>query len=75
MDEGKVQFRHIYDFCALDLDGNNIKFDKFKGKVCLIVNVSFADDIDFQQTFDCLLQINKQYNNGNVELWNYIKNK
>jgi len=30
----------IYDFEALDIDGNNVSLSKYKGKVCIITNVA-----------------------------------
>ncbi|KAI8773151.1 Glutathione peroxidase 1 [Biomphalaria glabrata] len=30
----------IYEFNALDIDGNKVSLDKYRGKVCLIVNVA-----------------------------------
>jgi hypothetical protein len=43
-DEGKevrdVKATSIYEFEALDIDGNMVSLSKFKDKVCLIVNVA-----------------------------------
>jgi len=30
----------IYEFEVTDIDGNPVKLDKYRGKVCLIVNVA-----------------------------------
>ncbi|KAL4236664.1 Phospholipid hydroperoxide glutathione peroxidase [Mactra antiquata] len=30
----------IYDFTAKDIDGNDVSLDKYRGHVCLIVNVA-----------------------------------
>jgi len=30
----------IYEFSAVDIDGNEVKLDKYKGHVCIIVNVA-----------------------------------
>lgn len=30
----------IYDFSAIDIDGHHVKLDKYKGHVCIIVNVA-----------------------------------
>jgi len=30
----------IYEFEALDIDGNNVSLEKYRGHVCLIVNVA-----------------------------------
>lgn len=30
----------IYDFTAVDIDGNEVSLDKYKGHVVLIVNVA-----------------------------------
>lgn len=32
--------KSIYEFNALDIDGNNVSLSKYRGKVCLIVNVA-----------------------------------
>jgi len=32
--------KSIYEFEALDIDGNNVSLEKYKGHVCLIVNVA-----------------------------------
>lgn len=32
--------KSIYEFSAKDIDGNYVSLDKYKGKVCLIVNVA-----------------------------------
>jgi len=30
----------IYEFSAKDIDGNEVSLDKYKGNVCLILNVA-----------------------------------
>jgi glutathione peroxidase-family protein len=30
----------IYEFEVIDIDGNNVSLEKYKGHVCLIVNVA-----------------------------------
>jgi len=30
----------IYDFTAMDINGNQVSLDKYKGHVCIIVNVA-----------------------------------
>ena len=30
----------IYDFSAVDIDGNEVSLDKYRGKVCIIANVA-----------------------------------
>jgi len=30
----------IYDFTAVDIDGNHVSLDKYRGNVCIIVNVA-----------------------------------
>jgi hypothetical protein len=32
--------KSIYDFNAVDIDGNDIKLSDYAGKVCIIVNVA-----------------------------------
>jgi len=30
----------IYDFSAIDIDGNEVSLEKYRGNVCIIVNVA-----------------------------------
>jgi len=39
-DEAWKNAKSIYEFDVKDIDGNTITLDKYKGKVCLIVNVA-----------------------------------
>jgi len=39
-DEGWKSASSIYDFSVTDIDGNPVSLEKYKGKVCLIVNVA-----------------------------------
>merc|ERR1719239_1147552 len=39
-DEAWKSAKSIYDFCVTDIEGNEVSLDKYKGKVCLIVNVA-----------------------------------
>jgi len=32
--------KSLYDFTALDIDGNPVSLEKYKGHVCIIVNVA-----------------------------------
>uniref|UniRef100_A0A7N5P2P7 Glutathione peroxidase 4 n=1 Tax=Ailuropoda melanoleuca TaxID=9646 RepID=A0A7N5P2P7_AILME len=32
--------KSIYDFHALDIDGNNVSLEKYRGMVCIITNVA-----------------------------------
>jgi glutathione peroxidase-family protein len=34
------QAQSIYDFTALDIDGNQVSLEKYRGHVCVIVNVA-----------------------------------
>lgn len=36
----EVEKNSLFDFSAKDIDGNEVDFSKFRGKVCLIVNVA-----------------------------------
>lgn len=38
-DIGK-RVQSIYDFAVQDIDGRDVKLDKYKGQVCLIVNTA-----------------------------------
>lgn len=31
---------NIYDFTATDIDGNEVSLDKYRGHVCVVVNVA-----------------------------------
>lgn len=39
-DESWKDASSIYDFSAVDIDGNEVSLDKYKGHVALIVNVA-----------------------------------
>lgn len=39
-DEAWKNAKSIYEFNVKDIDGNNVSLDKYRGKVCLIVNVA-----------------------------------
>uniref|UniRef100_A0A0B7BSX4 Glutathione peroxidase n=1 Tax=Arion vulgaris TaxID=1028688 RepID=A0A0B7BSX4_9EUPU len=39
-DDKWKQAKSIYDFSAEDIDGNEVCLDKYRGKVCIIVNVA-----------------------------------
>jgi glutathione peroxidase-family protein len=32
--------KSIYEFSALDIDGNEVSMEKYRGHVCIIVNVA-----------------------------------
>lgn len=34
------QAKSIYDFTAKDIDGSDVSMDKYRGHVCIIVNVA-----------------------------------
>jgi len=36
----KTEKTHFYDLVDKDMDGNEVKMDKFKGEVCIVVNVA-----------------------------------
>jgi len=31
---------NIYGFSAIDIDGNNVSLEKYRGHVCVVVNVA-----------------------------------
>ena len=37
-----MNMANVYDFSVKDLDGNDVRLDRFKGKVLLIVNTATA---------------------------------
>jgi len=39
-DEAWKNAKSIYEFDVKDIDGNDVSLDKYKGKVCLVVNVA-----------------------------------
>jgi len=38
--EGEKKTQTIFDFNVVDIDGNKLSLDKYKGKVCLVVNIA-----------------------------------
>jgi len=36
----KTSGSSIFDFSATDINGNEVKLDKYRGKICLVVNVA-----------------------------------
>lgn len=55
--------RSIYDISVTDLDGNEVKLDKFKGKCLLIVNIA-SDCKMMKENFSQLRKLKKKFSNG-----------
>jgi glutathione peroxidase len=58
-DKENVNMNSIYDFTVKDIDGNDEKLEKFKGKVALIVNV--ASKCGFTNQYEGLQKIYSEY--------------
>lgn len=56
----------IYDFTALDIDGKEIDFKSFKGKILLIVNT--ASKCGFTKQYADLEKLYKKYHNEGLEI-------
>jgi len=58
--EDPTKAASIYDFSAVDIHGNQIKLDKYRGHVCIIVNVASRwgkTDVNYKQ----LVEIYSKY--------------
>jgi len=54
-----LKMKSIYDFTVKDIDGRDVKLERYKGKVVMIVNV--ASKCGFTQQYEGLQKIYSQY--------------
>ncbi|KAG8183673.1 hypothetical protein JTE90_010145 [Oedothorax gibbosus] len=82
--------KSIYDFSAIDIDGNEVSLEKYRGHVAIIVNVASNNQFGGQEpgteaqikefvkqynvSFDMFSKINVNGDNTHP-LWSYLKNK
>ena len=66
MQMNQVLAANFYDIKEIDIDGNEIKMDKFKGKVLLIVNI--ASQCGFTGQLEDLQIIQDQYKDKNFTI-------
>ncbi|GAB0100837.1 Glutathione peroxidase [Sergentomyia squamirostris] len=52
--------RSIFDYSVVDVNGNQVTLDQYKGKVCLIVNIASNDDTTLGK-FKQLDTLNRKY--------------
>lgn len=63
----------IYKFEVKDIDGNNVKLEKYKNNVLLIVNT--ASKCGFTKQFDGLEELYKKYNKNGFEILGFPCNQ
>ena len=59
-DDGILSSNSFYSLSAVDIDGNLINFNKYKGKKLLIVNV--ASKCGYTHQYKDLQELHKKYN-------------
>ncbi|EDS26245.1 secreted glutathione peroxidase [Culex quinquefasciatus] len=57
-----MEAKTIFDFSAVDLNGNEVSLSKYKGTPCLIVNFS-TKDAACEKVFNILASLHKKYHN------------
>lgn len=55
----------IYDFTVKDTYGNDVSLDKYKGKVCLIVNIASQCGLT-SSNYAKLTELKKKYENSGL---------
>lgn len=68
----KKNMESIYDFTVKDIDGNDVKLERFKGNVVLIVNV--ASKCGFTTQYEGLQNIYKKYKDQGFEILGFPAN-
>ncbi|MBU3189561.1 glutathione peroxidase [Clostridium bowmanii] len=63
----------FYDFSAKEMDGQEIKMEKYKGKVVLIVNT--ASKCGLTPQFEDLEQLNREYKERGLEILGFPCNQ
>ena len=63
----------IYDYSVKDRSGNDVKLDKYKGKVLLIVNT--ATGCGFTPQYEGLEELYKKYNDKGLEILDFPCNQ
>lgn len=64
-----MEAKTIFDFSAVDLNGNEVSLSKYKGTPCLIVNFS-TKDAACEKVFNILASLHKKYHNETRQgLW------
>ena len=65
--------KSIFDVTATDLDGNEVKLDKFKGKCLLVVNIA-SDCKLLTQNLAQLRATKEKFTEGSREFISHMKN-
>ncbi len=64
--------KSLFEFTMKDIDGNDVKLEKFKGKTLLIVNV--ASKCGFTPQYEALEAVYKKYKDRNFEILGFPAN-
>jgi glutathione peroxidase len=72
METASAKGKSIYDFKMKDIDGNDVKLDKYKGKVALIVNT--ASKCGYTEQYEGLEKIYAKYKDKNFVVLGFPAN-